>query len=74
MDSPVTQAPTTTQVNIENQAAQQSKKGSCGDCGVHSDFIDVDFLADIFTSLRALLVDLIYGLAVFDAFQCFSKF
>ncbi|CAF0828447.1 unnamed protein product [Brachionus calyciflorus] len=34
MTFPVTQAPTTTQVNIENQAAQQSKKGSCGDgCG-----------------------------------------
>ncbi|CAF1002184.1 unnamed protein product, partial [Brachionus calyciflorus] len=34
MSFPVTQAPTVTQVNIENQAAQQSKKGSCGDgCG-----------------------------------------
>ncbi|CAF0915212.1 unnamed protein product [Brachionus calyciflorus] len=32
MNFAVTQAPTATQFNIENQAAQQSEKGSCG-CG-----------------------------------------
>ncbi|RNA18330.1 hypothetical protein BpHYR1_028542 [Brachionus plicatilis] len=30
MNSPVTQAPTTTQVNMEGQTAQKTRRGACG--------------------------------------------
>ncbi|RNA10613.1 hypothetical protein BpHYR1_024419 [Brachionus plicatilis] len=33
MNQPVTQAPTTTQINIESQTAQKAKRGACGGGG-----------------------------------------